>query len=260
MYNFHNYLRLLLIIMVVNVQAKRQLKTFLPSKKRNNNLSSSDRNLSQKSLPSFLESRVYSSACSASVQKPSHSSMKLTEGFLCDDGLKVLAVSRQKSQKVQEEKFCDKPALIYYINFLCISFPEFPKSMMESLVARFDGNCDSVYNFLLERDWQPKSVDLVFEDKLDEHFTCPYYFGKAPSKSEISRLLKPCKTGNFITFYRPFGENQFRYYVCYKRGSEILEKAIRLPFIPDVLRNTLGLTKGMRCTYARDKSFIPLYK
>merc|ERR1711862_632640 len=141
-----NYLRLLLIIMVVNVQAKRQLKTFLPSKKRNN-LSSSDRNLSQKSLPSFLESRVYSSACSASVQK---------------------------SQKVQEEKFCDKPALIYCINFLCISFPEFPKSMMESLVARFDGNCDSVYNFLLERDWQPKSVDLVFEDKLDEHFTCPY--------------------------------------------------------------------------------------
>merc|ERR1712227_708429 len=135
-----------------------------------------------------------------------------------------------------------KPKIINDISSLCDIFPGFPKSMMESLIARYDGNCDSVYKFLLNRDWQPKLKDSVFKDECDEHFTCPYYFG------------------NFITFYRITGENQFKYFVCYKRGTEILEKAILLPYIPDVLRNTLGLTKGMRCTYARDKDFIPLYK
>jgi len=244
---------------------RKQMKDLIPLRRRK--LSSSDggrisrdrRNISQKSVPTFLESRVYCTS-PRNQQQPEHKSMKLTEGFLCDDGLKLLAVSRQKSDRNKEEKFCTKPSIICEISRLCDTFPGFPKSMMESLIARYDGNCDSVFKFLLNRDWQPKLKGSVFKDECDEHFTCPYYFGYAPPKREISRLLKPCGSGNFITFYRIVGDNQFKYFVCYKRGTEILEKAIKLPYIPDVLRNTLGLTKGMRCTYARDKSFIPLYK
>jgi len=246
---------------------RKQVKDLIPLRKsktadggKNNSPNANGRNNLQSSTPGFLESRVYCNS-PKNYQQPQHKSMKLTEGFLCDDGLKLKlqAISKKQNERNKEEKFCTKPSIICEISRLCDTFPGFPKSMMESLIARYDGNCDSVFKFLLNRDWQPNLKGSFFKDECDEHFTCPYYFGYAPPKREISRLLKPCGSGNFITFYRIVGDNQFKYFVCYKRGTEILEKAIKLPYIPDVLRNTLGLTKGMRCTYARDKSFIPLY-
>merc|ERR1711862_543148 len=233
-------------------------KALIPKKRRSTtSIPDNCKVTKKKSLPTFLESRVYAVSNNMENASPRDSSV-LTQGFLSSDDIKVLAVTKQQSA----EKFCEKPILLDYINLLSMSFPDFPKRMIESLVARFDGNCDAVYNFLLGRDLKPISADLAFEDKVDEHFTCPYYFGQAPSRKEIIQILRPYGSGHFITYYRTCEDaNQFKYYVCYKnRASEISEKAIRLPFIPDVLKTALGLTEGIRCPNTRDRYFVPLLK
>ena len=161
------------------------------------------------------------------------------------------------NEKIETKESCKSteilniPSLIDEVIELRNGYSEFPLKMLLHLIVRFEGNTAQVHYYLQSKGWRSCRI-LQLLDNEDPHFTTLYYHGLLPDFNEANSLLKPksIPCGTFITYYRHTSEStrEYKYFLCYKNFSgSIIEKPIRMPVIPDVLRNALGLSRSIKC-------------
>ena len=149
-------------------------------------------------------------------------------------------------EKQNTKKLLTTPTVVKEVVTLLSMYPSFPRGMLLSLLHRYDGNSFEVSKCLLANDWK-QETDATLLDSSDVHFTTPYYHGEAPSKAQLAKLFQNREAGSFITFYRsngPYGE--FMYYLCFKKQDGLVEKAVRSPEVPQVMKLLLGLTSHIK--------------
>lgn len=186
-------------------------------------------------------------------------------GFLSsfNDSAMSKLENKIEARNKQRNQLLKTPNIVRSIETLRTLFPDFPQHMIDYLVARYDGNCAEVYDFMISRDWKPLTqLKCRFDSTPDIHFTTSYYHGLAPSQEQLSKIFAEQPIGSFFTFYRPDkldnGETQFKYFVCFiNRCGEITEKPMRVPNIAPVLRAMLGLINPINSPLKTSTNILP---
>ena len=164
----------------------------------------------------------------------------------------------QKSRRAS--KTADAPEIIAQLSILMVSFPDVPKKMMLNLAYRYDGNCVDIFENLCEMGWEPKMSKQLFVDKPDVHFTTKYYHGKQPNKEFIKQKFENAIPGSYLTFYKNFEDTidspvySFKYCLIYKNSTgELVEKPLKVPNVPDIVKSLFGLTNPLRSKHKNDQ-------
>merc|ERR1712110_51173 len=198
-----------------------------------------------------IDSRCYAETEDTPALPPSGRAPGLAMGFLTEDCRQHLDTKRGNTP----QRTARLPDLLQRISSLMKYFPEIPKLVLVHQVLRQDGNCWEVYSQLLTNGWQPRILEeeaesnpphVALPDFSDIHIATPYFFGPAPPKRELQRLLVSKPKGTFLTYYRyacSESSSSLVYFICYKnQAGEIVERAATAPNVPEFLKTPMRLT------------------
>lgn len=201
--------------------------------------------------PNVAACRAYSEG-EIQMKEPEEMEKNNTVGFmsLFNDSARYTLNCKIEERNRDKPKAAETPKIVDEVLFLKHAFPLFPLKLYPWLLLRYDGNCNDVYEFLLSRDWEAFGTfrkDLLRNDS-DVHYRIPYYHGHAPSPSEIKKIFVNQNPGSFITYYRYVGTSRaFKYIICFKNaGGEVVEKPMKIPEVPLVLRGMWNLSKPIK--------------
>lgn len=205
----------------------------------------------KKSVPtrtSSQESKSEESEYQFFETKPTDETSPLGFFSLLDDNEKTVLKERfQRSRKAQPQQKMVLPSLISEIASLLSIFPTLEKATVPDLLARYEGNCKEVYDFLLSEEFSPaiEHDPAIFTNAPDVHYITEYFHGFSQSKESISDMFVDAEPGTFITIFRE-DANGFNYLLCFKNILDgVTEKPIRGPVVPEGLKAMLDLGSGI---------------
>lgn len=187
-------------------------------------------------------------------------------GLMSDDHKQRFDSKIEQKSKIRNSQRIEKPQVVHNLAALKCTFPKISILMLESMVFRFDGNCSEVFDYLVDLGWEPLIRNKMFYiDKTDDHYCTKYYHGLKPNEEQITTMFARRDAGAFITFFvyedsdeKLNSEKKFNYCLLYKNmEGDLVEKPIKVPKVPEVVKALFGLSNGIRCKRQTAQNILP---